>query len=505
MEALRADEPIAVFGDYDVDGVTATALLFHFLAGLGAKVCWYLPHRLREGYGLNPRAMAELKQQGTRLVISVDCGSSDHETVRFAGELGLEVIVTDHHQLPEAPPDPFAFVNPKRLADGNDLRHLAGVGVAFYLVSALRAGFRRSGRWDQDNQPNLKRYLDWVALGTLADAAPLTPANRILAAAGLGVLSETPGPGIRALKEVCGLGGSQVSAWDVLFRLGPRLNAAGRLSGADLALRLLLAEDLEEARALAVELDELNRRRQTLEEQLLAEALAQIEADEQIAHRRALVLASPAWHKGLLGLAAAKLAERFARPAILLTRGGHGWEGSGRSPAGIDLYQALHSCRAHLRRFGGHQLAAGLSLAVQQLGSFHAALEEALSQIDGVPQPPREADTGAHLEEITPAFVSCLQLLGPFGEGNPEPIFCCEDFRVESLQVLKGRHLRMRLAQGHARLGAIGFDLATPDKPAPSLKRLFFSPAWNSWRGERRLELQIHDYEEEGATPPCRP
>ena len=503
MDALRADEPMAVFGDYDVDGVTATAVLFHFLASLGGTVRWYLPHRLREGYGLNPRAMAELKEQGTRLVISVDCGSSDHETVRFAEELGLEVIVTDHHHLPEAPSEALVLVNPKRLADGHDLRHLAGVGVAFYLVSGLRAGLRRSGRWDRGNQPNLKRYLDWVALGTLADAAPLTPANRILTAAGLGVLSETSGVGIRALREVCGLAGSRVSAWDVLFRLGPRLNAAGRLGSADLALRLLLAEDLEEARALAAELDELNRRRQTLEEQILAEALAQIEADEQIARRRALVLASPAWHKGLLGLAAARLAERFARPAILLTRAGHGWEGSGRSPAGIDLYQALHFCRGHLRRFGGHQLAAGLSLAGEQLSSFHAALEEALSQMDRVlHQPLREADTGAHLGEITPAFVSCLELMGPFGEGNPEPIFCCEHFRVERLQVLKGRHLRLGLSQGDARLGAIGFDLVTQNQPRPNLKRLFFSPTWNSWRGERRLELQIHDYEEEGATSP---
>ena len=504
MEALRADERIAVFGDYDVDGVTATALVFHFLTTLGGKVRWYLPHRLREGYGLNPRAMAELKQQGTRLVISVDCGSSDHEALRFAKELGLDVIVTDHHQLPETLPDPLALVNPKRLAPGNELRHLAGVGVAFYLVSLLRARLRRSGRWDHGSQPNLKRYLDWVALGTLADAAPLNAANRILTAAGLGVLSETSGPGIMALKEVCGLVGSQLSAWDVLFRLGPRLNAAGRLGGADLALRLLLAEDVEEARGLAAELDELNRRRQTLEQQTLAEALAQIEADGQIAHRRALVLASPAWHKGLLGLAAARLTERFGRPAILLTRGGHGWEGSGRSPAGIDLYQALRACRAHLCRFGGHQAAAGLSLAVDQLDSFPAALEEVLSHMEGDPQPPREVDTGAHLGEITPAFASCLELMGPFGEGNPEPIFCCEHFRVDSLQVLKGRHLRLRLSQGDARLGAIGFDLATPDQPPSNLKRLFFSPTWNSWRGERRLELQIHDYEEEGATLPCR-
>jgi single-stranded-DNA-specific exonuclease len=500
-EALRAGEPIAVFGDYDVDGVTATALLFHFLASLGGKVRWYLPHRLLEGYGLNAAAMTELKRQGTRLVVSVDCGSSDHETVRFAGELGLEVIVTDHHQLPEILPKALALVNPKRLADGNELRHLAGVGVAFYLVSALRARLRRSGRWHKDDQPKLKPYLDWVALGTLADAAPLTLTNRILTAAGLGVLSKVSGCGVSALKEVSGLGDSQVSAGDVLFRLAPRLNAAGRLDHADLALRLLLAEDRDEARRLAAALDELNRRRQTLEEQTVAEALFQIEADQQVAHRRALVLASPTWHKGLLGLAAGRLADRFTKPVILLTRGGHGWEGSGRSPAGIDLYRALNSCRPHLRRFGGHQLAAGLSLAVEQLASFRVAMEEALSEMDCAPPPSRQADTRARLGEITPALMSYLELMGPFGEGNPEPIFCCEGFRVESLHVLKGRHLRLRLSQGDARLGAVGFNLAAPDQPPPTLKRLFFTPTWSSWRGERRLELQLHDYEGDGVSP----
>jgi single-stranded-DNA-specific exonuclease len=495
--ALRVGEPMVVFGDYDVDGVTATALLYHFLSGLGAKVGWYLPHRLREGYGLNPGAIRELSGQGVRLLISVDCGSSDHEAILLARSLGMEVIVTDHHHLPEITPEAVTLVNPRRLSDGGDLSHLAGVGVAFYVVSALRAHLRRAGWWEKAPEPNLRRYLDWVALGTLADVAPLTHINRILSAAGLRVLSEEASPGMRALKEVCGLTESSVSGWDVLFRLGPRLNAAGRLDSADLAIRLLLTEDVQEARALAVKLDEINRQRQALEERTLAEALTHIEADHGMQDRRALVLTDPSWHKGLLGLAAARLVERFNKPAILLTRGVHGWEGSGRSPAGIDLYGTLTSCRAYLRRFGGHHSAAGLSLPVEQLAFFRGALEEVLSQVDPESPRPREADTRAHLREITPCLMSYVELMGPFGAGNPEPILCCDGFRVESLQVLKDRHVKLRISQGDARLTAIGFNLAQGGEVSLAPRRIFASPVWNSWQGERRLELQIHDYEGE--------
>jgi single-stranded-DNA-specific exonuclease len=502
--ALDAAESMVVFGDYDVDGVTATALLYHFLSRLGCKVRWYLPHRSREGYGLNAGAIRELSGQGVRLVISVDCGSSDHDAILLARSLGMEVIVTDHHHLPEIPPEAAALVNPRRLAEGGDLRHLAGVGVAFFVASALRAHLRRAGWWEKATEPNLKRYLDWVALGTLADVAPLTQTNRILSAAGLRVLSEAAGPGMSALKEVCGLRESKVSGWDVLFRLGPRLNAAGRLESADLAIRLLLSEDVQEARTLAAKLDQINRQRQALEERIVAEALAQVETADDLQHRRALVLAEPSWHRGLLGLAAARLVERFSKPAILLTRGDHGWEGSGRSPAGIDLYGTLSSCRAHLRRFGGHQLAAGLSLGLEQLASFCSALEEALSQVDAGSPLPREADARAHLGEITPSLMSYLELMEPFGEGNPEPVFCCEGCQVESLQVLKGKHLRLRLSQGDARLTAIGFNLAQAGEVPHAPRRMFVSPTWNSWQGERRLELQIHDYEGEGLSPEPR-
>jgi single-stranded-DNA-specific exonuclease len=374
------------------------------------------------------------------------------------------------------------------------------VGVAFYVVSALRAHLRRAGWWETAAEPNLRRYLDWVALGTLADAAPLTQTNRILSGAGLRVLSEAAGPGMSALKKVCGVREHRVSAWDVLFRLGPRLNAAGRLDSANLAIRLLLSEDVQEAQTIATTLDEINRQRQVLEERTVTEALARIEADDQRQRRRALVLAEPSWHRGLLGLAAARLVERFNKPVILLTGGDHGWEGSGRSPAGIDLYRALSSCRAYLRRFGGHELAAGLSLGLEQLPAFSNTLEEALSHEDAGSPLPREADALAYLGEINPSLMSYLELMGPFGEGNPEPVFCCQGFQVESRRVLKGRHLKLRLSQGVARLTAIGFNLAQAHEVPLAPRRIFVSPTWNTWQGERRLELHIHDYE--GESPP---
>jgi single-stranded-DNA-specific exonuclease len=495
-KALQDHESIAVYGDYDVDGLTATAVLVHFLSGLGGRVQWYLPHRLREGYGLNCSALHALSEGGVSLLISVDCGSSDHEAILLARELGLDLIVTDHHQPPDLLPPATALVNPKRQLDIGELKNLAGVGVAFYLVAALRAYLRLSGQWTTSGQPNLKDYLDWVALGTLADMAPLSAANRILTGTGLKVLAQTTKPGLQALKKISGLKANQVTAWDVLFRLGPRLNAAGRLGSADLALRLLLCPDPEEALDLALQLDELNRQRQSMESDLLAEVFSLVESDESLLQGRSLVLASPDWHKGLLGLAASRLVERYNKPAILLTRVVSYWEGSGRSFAPFDLYGILCRCRAHLLGFGGHQLAAGLRLRLDDLAKLRAAFEDILKESPietGLPQP-KKVDAILPLEQLTPEFMGCLELMAPYGEGNPEPVFCCYDFQVESLEVLKGYHLKLLLRQGNTRLRAIGFHLLNPDQETPHPGGLFFTARWDHWQGEKRLQLHILDY-----------
>jgi single-stranded-DNA-specific exonuclease len=494
--ALENAEQIAIYGDYDVDGLAATALLVHFLSNVAGKISWYLPHRVREGYGLNSNAIRYLRDQGIGLVITTDCGSSDHEAIQCAREIGVDVIVTDHHQPPSSLPQANALVNPKLRAENQQHHDLAGVGVALYLAIALRAHFRGSGRWSTSDQPNLKDYLDLVALGTLADMAPLTSTNRILSRAGLLVLSRTSRPGLRALMEICRIEAAQVTDLDVLFRLAPRLNASGRLGNAGQALRLLLTTDLSEARVLARELDLLNKQRQGEEEQLLTEAHALIETNKALRDSRSLILASPHWHKGLLGLVASRLVERFNKPTILLTRSDSGWEGSGRSIDFFDLYEALRRCKEHLVRFGGHQLAVGLGVKDTKLAEFRAAFEKIAEEKLSHPGTQRviKVDKMVRLEEITPEFVTYLEQMRPFGENNPEPIFCCQDFHIENSQPLKGRHLRLMLHQGSARLNAIGFNILESNQVLRPPERLLFSPRWNHWQGEKRLQLHIVDY-----------
>jgi single-stranded-DNA-specific exonuclease len=495
-DAIVEGEQIAIYGDYDVDGITATALLVHFLSSLGGKVRWHIPHRIKEGYGLNSEALKTLHSRGVTLVVTVDCGSTDHEPIQLARELGMDIIITDHHKLPDIPPDAKVILNPKGHEENSELADLAGVGVAFYLATAIRAHFRSKGRWTSSEQPNLKKYLDLVALGTLADMVPLTGTNRILASIGLSELSHTPRFGLRALKETCGLGGGKIGNWDVLFRLGPRLNAPGRLGSGDPALRLLLTTESAEAQKLAQQLEELNRQRQSVEDQLLAEALSLIETNKDHEQSSSLVLASPGWHKGVLGLVASRLTERFNKPTILLTLVDELWEGSGRSVGNFDLYQALAQCRDHLVRFGGHRLAAGLGLTQSQLAGFSPAFEEVVKE--GItPQDTtktKKVDAVVHLNEITPELMYYLEKMQPYGVGNPEPIFCCRDFQVEDSQILKGRHLRLRLRQDQARLTGIGFNLLDSDQSPPLPQCLMFSPRWNHWRGERQIQLHIIDY-----------
>jgi single-stranded-DNA-specific exonuclease len=426
----------------------------------------------------------------------VDCGSTDHEPIQLARELGMDIIVTDHHKLPDIPPDANVILNPKGNEENEELAELAGVGVAFYLATAIRAHFRGKGRWTSSEQPNLKKYLDLVALGTLADMVPLTGTNRVLASIGLSELSRTPNFGLRALKETCGIQDKEISGWDVMFRLGPRLNAPGRLGNGDPALRLLLTTESAEAQTLAQQLEQLNRQRQTLESQLLAEAVSLIDANKAHEESSSLVLASPGWHKGVLGLVASRLTERFNKPTILLTQVDELWEGSGRSVGNFDLYHALTRCQDHLVRFGGHRLAAGVGLAQSQLAEFRHAFEQVVQE--GITpediQKTKKFDAVIHLEEITPELMTYLERMQPYGVGNPEPVFCCRDFQVEDSQTLKGSHLRLRLRQDKTRLSGIGFNLLESHQSLPLPQLLLFSPRWNHWRGERQIQLHIIDY-----------
>ncbi len=371
--AVARRETVIVYGDYDVDGLTATAVLRHFLESLGTRVISYIPSRLTQGYGLHAPALVELAEKAGVLV-TVDCGISNAAEVAQARDLGLEIIVTDHHEPPSELPPALAVINPKRPDCGYAFKELAGVGVALNLVLGLRACLREQGWFADRPEPNIKDYLDLVALGTAADVAPLTGVNRILVSHGLKLLSEGRRPGIQALKEVAGLSEGPLSLRDVVFKLAPRINAAGRMGQSRAALELLLTEDRDQARQLARVLDRLNKERQVEQAVILEAAEAQIQR-QGFQDRPALVLAEVGWHPGIIGIVAAKLVERYHRPVALLSQQDGLGRGSARSVESFDLFAGLVACEEHLVQFGGHTAAAGFTLDLEKLETFRQAFE----------------------------------------------------------------------------------------------------------------------------------
>ena len=424
-QAVTRRETVVVYGDYDVDGLTATAVLRHYLESLGTPVVSYIPNRLTQGYGLHAPALAELAAKAAVLV-TVDCGISNAAEVAQARDLGLDIIITDHHEPPPELPPALAVINPKRPDCGYAFKELAGVGVALNLVLGLRACLRDQGWFAGRAEPDPKDYLDLVALGTAADVAPLTGVNRILVSRGLKMLSDSQRLGIQALKEVAGLPPGQLSLRDVVFKLAPRLNAAGRLGQARAALELLLTEDLSHARQLARVLDRLNKERQAEQGAILAAAEAQIH-QEGFLHRPALVLADPGWHPGIIGIVAAKLAERYHRPVALLVQKNGLGRGSARSVESFDLFAGLTACGEHLIQFGGHPAAAGFTLDLDRLEAFREAFEAvALAELGESPGPPDlTLDAEVTLPELDEEFFFHLNRLRPFGQGNPQPVLAC--------------------------------------------------------------------------------
>lgn len=461
IQALAEKQMITVYGDYDADGLTATALLADFLKDLGARVSTYVPHRTMEGYGLNIEALEGLARSGTRLLVTVDCGVADFEALTRARELGLEVIVTDHHQPPQRRPPALAVVNPKLSGSKFPQRNLAGVGVAFFLAGGLRQALRERGLFSKAGQPELTPYLELAAIGTVADVVPLTKVNRILVSMGLRSLAAPDRPGLAALKEVSALiPDKPVTARDVAFRLAPRLNAAGRLDSPLPGLELLLTRDPDLAKAKAVILEEANRERRRLQEKMVGQAMDLLE-DQGLESAKAIVLGREGWHRGLVGVAASKVVEKYYRPAILLSLEDGRAHGSGRSIPGFNLYSALDRCRDLLVRFGGHEQAAGLTLEADQVSSLARALDEIaageLSEADLVPTLRVEAEVT--IEELTQGLAVELGRLAPFGQGNPEPIFAVSGAAILSGGVVGGRHLKLMLSQGGRTLDTIGFNL----------------------------------------------
>jgi single-stranded-DNA-specific exonuclease len=453
----------------------------------------YVPHRLVEGYGLNVAAVEKLAAAGVHLLVTLDCGITAAAEVRAATALGVDAVVVDHHTVPVELPAAAAILNPHQAGCGYPSKDLAAVGVTFALAMALRRALRERGRFGAARpEPNLRDALDLVALGTVADVVPLVGANRILVRGGLEVLARSRRPGVRALKKVAGIAeGTPVSAGQVGFRLGPRINAAGRLDDAGRGVRLLLSADPREADALAAELDRENQARQEIERRILEQATEDARARVR-AGERGLVLARDGWHAGVVGIVASRIAERFHRPAVLVALSEGEGKGSGRSVEGFHLYDALAACAPHLSRFGGHRHAAGLTVERGRLDAFRAAFEaEARARLAEEDLVPRCRIDGWVAEgDVTARAAEDLARLGPFGAGHPEPVFALRGAASRARTVgAEGAHLKLALG----RLDAIGFGMGERLAACAGPLEAAFTIGFDEWDGARRLQLKLRD------------
>ncbi len=493
VEALRDGEKITIYGDYDVDGVTSTAVLWLFFRDhLGVELDYYIPHRLREGYGLNTDAIDTLAERGTRVLVTVDNGSSAVKEIRHAAERGMDTIIIDHHQISDPEPQAFAHLNPHRGSCGFPYKGLAAVGVAFILLVQVRRHLREAAFYSGP-EPRPDRYLDLVALGTVADVAPLTGLNRALVRYGVRVMKARPRVGITALLDVTRTAIEGISARDFGFRLGPRINAAGRIDDAARGLRLLIGDDPGEAAALAQYVEGQNRERRTIQARMVEEAA--VMAEKAVAEGSpVLVLAGEDWHPGVVGIVAARMVETFHRPAIMLARDGGILKGSARSTGDVDIKRALDRCAAHLMRYGGHPAAAGMTLREDALEAFRTALAEAVVALrDGPPGPPAlVADAELDLQSFSSSDLEALQAVGPFGHHNPAPSFISRGVRGRA-SVLRGGHLKVftRIADGPCEALAWNKEHLAPMWDGPV--DVFHSPRFETWRGRRKVVLRITD------------
>lgn len=492
VTARRNGEQVCIYGDYDVDGISATALLVSGLTALGLRANYHIPSRMEDGYGLNSEALVLIRERGCNLVVSVDCGVTALEEARLCREIGLDLIITDHHQPLPALPDATAVINPHRPDCSYPFKGLAGVGVAFNLLVAVRSRLRELGFFS-DNGPDLRQWLDLVALGTIADLVPLVEQNRLLVAAGLQRMGTGCRTGLAALKQVAGVAG-EVSSGQVGFQLAPRLNAVGRLESAVPGVELLLTDDPQRAAALAAELDAANTERRQVERRIFDEAVEMLEAAGWSTERRSIVLSSPDWHQGVVGIVASRLVERYHRPTILIAEleDGSG-KGSGRSIAGFHLLEALHDCAGYLLRYGGHRAAAGVTVPPGQIDRFAAAFEQAVAHRmgDTAPIPELLLDAAVQPEELTLQSVAELQRIGPFGMGNQTPLLLLSDLQVKEVRSFGQNNLMLRLHGERVQYKAVGWGMA--DRVVPARVDLACTVKIDSWNGREQLKLELKD------------
>ncbi|MGZ9188429.1 MAG: single-stranded-DNA-specific exonuclease RecJ [Nitrospira sp.] len=485
--ALTRQEQVCFYGDYDVDGVSATSLYLSFYQGLGGTGRGYIPHRIREGYGLNEAAIRQLAQEGITLLMTSDCGTTSHHEIGIANQLGMDVLVTDHHQTDAKRPPALAVLNPHRRDAIYPFKGLCSAGLAYKVVSAYQ---QRYGSGDVDPES----CLDLVALATVADIVPLQDENRILVREGLAQITQGARCGIRALKHVAGIT-KPCTSETIGFRLGPRLNAAGRLDHAMTCVRLLTTASEQEAMHIAEQLEQLNRQRQQIEAGITSEAVASLQEDELAA---AIVLGSRDWHLGVVGIVAARLVDRFHRPSIVIAVDGQGiGKGSARTVEGFDLYQGLSECRDLLEAFGGHPSAAGLTIKESRLEEFRRRFSEVAAQWASAVRtvPTLHVDAEVNLTEVNFGLIQELESLHPFGAGNPEPTLAVRGLDVVDARVVGEKHLKLRVRQGRSYIfDSIGFRMGSLEDLGLRAGRpldLAFSPERNHWNGQDRVQLRI--------------
>jgi single-stranded-DNA-specific exonuclease len=498
VQAIQNKETVTVYGDYDVDGVTSAALVVHFFRELGAPFDYYLPNRMEEGYGLNDKALETIKARGSKLVITADTGITALSQVAHANTIGVEVIVTDHHQISvDGLPDALAILNPHQPDCTYPFKFLSGVGIVFKLAAGIRRGLLDAG-WEADKLPNLKKHLDLFTLGTIADMAPLVDENHVLTSHGLEALRTSVKPGVIALKSVIGIEG-KVDSSSVGFGMGPRLNAAGRLGQPDRGLHLLVSSDLNEAMEMAKSLEALNEERKETQKWCFEEAEYLLERQVDLENENVIVLASENFHQGVIGIVAAKLADKFYRPAILIALKDGVGKGSARSIPTFNLVKAMTQCSEHLIQYGGHAYAAGLNIEQGRVDEFRKAMnrvgDEYLTEDCLVAE--LKVDATLTMEDISQATFKEIESLEPFGQMNKVPIFISREVRARDVKFVgrEDNHVRFRAFQGNQFRNVIGFNLAHAFQSIDANEPvdIVYEMRRNTWGGRDSIEIKLLD------------
>ncbi len=489
--SIERQEKILIYGDYDVDGTTAVVILRKALEMLGATTAYHIPRRFVDGYGMKSEIVEQAAREGVKLIISVDTGIKAFDVVQRAADLGLDCIITDHHLPENGLPHALAVLNPKRPDCSYPDKNLCGVGVAFKLVQEL---FTRAGK-----EKYLVSFLKIVAIGTIADVVPLVGENRVFAKIGLEGLQMPANFGLKSLIEVCGLDSRAITSSDIGFRLAPRINAVGRMGGGEQVIELFAAADEEKSRSLAQEMDRLNRERQLIEDQILRQAEERVTVEPRLVKQCVIVIDGEGWHRGVIGIVATKVSEEHHRPVLIIAKENGVGYGSGRSPEGFHLLEALESCRDLFDRFGGHAQAVGFQLPAARIEELRQRLNTHAARVVGDHdlEPSLEIDSELRLSDIDDNLLQEIDRLAPFGPSNPQPVFAANDLAViAEPRVLKGRHLKFRVEQDGKALDAVGWNLAhsKPLSLSPDRKlSLAFALAPNTYQGIQSIQLIVKD------------